>query len=296
MRSEAATILVEMRAHRLDTDEGRGRRRHPRYFRARASGGRARSHTAGGAGGQRVPRPTPGDRQPRIAHAAQCTHRLFGASRRQARAQVRASRANMAEMIHAHGPPHARNRQRPPRPLRHRGRRLRPRAGSGRILPNSSPRPAASCRLPPTGPEVALVQDVGPDLPELRADRRACQQILINLLSNAVKFTPPGGLVTVEARRDGERVAMIVKRYRHRRQRRRSASARQPVLPGVLGARPRHRGQRSRPFRGARSRRPAPGPDRHRKRARERHERHRQPADRGRRQVARQGARARPDV
>jgi cell cycle sensor histidine kinase DivJ len=57
---------------------------------------------------------------------------------------------------------------------------------------------------------VALAQDVAPGLPELRADRRACRQILLNLLSNAVKFTPEGGLVTVQARRDGDRLALTV--------------------------------------------------------------------------------------
>jgi two-component system, cell cycle sensor histidine kinase DivJ len=57
---------------------------------------------------------------------------------------------------------------------------------------------------------VALAQDVAPGLPELTADRRACQQILLNLLSNAVKFTPKGGLIRVLARRDGDRIALSV--------------------------------------------------------------------------------------
>jgi two-component system, cell cycle sensor histidine kinase DivJ len=58
---------------------------------------------------------------------------------------------------------------------------------------------------------VTLVQEVAGGLPALRADRRACQQILLNLLSNALKFTPVGGLVTVEARREGERIQLIVR-------------------------------------------------------------------------------------
>jgi cell cycle sensor histidine kinase DivJ len=58
---------------------------------------------------------------------------------------------------------------------------------------------------------VAIAQDVAPNLPELQADRRACLQILLNLLSNAVKFTPAGGLVTVQARRDGERITLTVR-------------------------------------------------------------------------------------
>jgi cell cycle sensor histidine kinase DivJ len=58
---------------------------------------------------------------------------------------------------------------------------------------------------------IVLAPDVVPDLPELYADRRACQQILLNLLSNAVKFTPKGGLITVQARRDGDRINFVVR-------------------------------------------------------------------------------------
>ncbi len=41
--------------------------------------------------------------------------------------------------------------------------------------------------------------DVPADLPLLRADRRAVEQVLINLLDNAIKFSPPESLVTVTA-------------------------------------------------------------------------------------------------
>jgi PAS domain S-box-containing protein len=49
------------------------------------------------------------------------------------------------------------------------------------------------------GKGVALQEEVMPDLPSLRGDRRRIRQILLNLVANAVKFTPRGGRVTVSA-------------------------------------------------------------------------------------------------
>ena len=52
---------------------------------------------------------------------------------------------------------------------------------------------------------VALVNQVAPGLPRVRADEPALKQILLNLLSNAIKFTRPGGTVILSAapERDG---------------------------------------------------------------------------------------------
>ena len=50
---------------------------------------------------------------------------------------------------------------------------------------------------------VSLNLDVPAAVGEIRADRRAVQQMLINLLSNAIKFTPKGGEVNVGAKRLG---------------------------------------------------------------------------------------------
>jgi cell cycle sensor histidine kinase DivJ len=57
---------------------------------------------------------------------------------------------------------------------------------------------------------VELKVRIAPDLPEIVADRRAVNQILINLISNAIKFTPRDGHVTVSALCDGRMLAVAV--------------------------------------------------------------------------------------
>jgi two-component system, cell cycle sensor histidine kinase DivJ len=57
---------------------------------------------------------------------------------------------------------------------------------------------------------VELTTRIASDLPEVAADRRAFNQILINLISNAIKFTPHGGRVTVSARCEGAKLAVSV--------------------------------------------------------------------------------------
>ncbi|HNB25487.1 MAG TPA: ATP-binding protein [Alphaproteobacteria bacterium] len=46
---------------------------------------------------------------------------------------------------------------------------------------------------------LTLRSNVAADVPPVRADERKIKQALLNLLSNAVKFTPPDGLVVVDA-------------------------------------------------------------------------------------------------
>jgi signal transduction histidine kinase len=53
--------------------------------------------------------------------------------------------------------------------------------------------------------EISASYDVEDELPAFLGDGVKLRQILINLLSNAMKFTPPGGRITVTAKRGSDR-------------------------------------------------------------------------------------------
>ncbi len=56
-----------------------------------------------------------------------------------------------------------------------------------------------------------VVCDVPANLPAIKADQNACQQILINLVSNAIKFSPEDGKVAISARQHGRSIRIQVK-------------------------------------------------------------------------------------
>ncbi len=57
--------------------------------------------------------------------------------------------------------------------------------------------------------EVAITQDIPTTLPSLYIDAQKIIQVLNNLITNAIKFTPPGGMITVRARRYDATSVMI---------------------------------------------------------------------------------------
>jgi signal transduction histidine kinase len=58
--------------------------------------------------------------------------------------------------------------------------------------------------------QLTLKLDCPKQLTEIHADERRLKQILFNLISNAVAFTPPGGTITLGARRSGQQATIWV--------------------------------------------------------------------------------------
>jgi len=57
---------------------------------------------------------------------------------------------------------------------------------------------------------IELMTVLAGELPEIVADKRALNQIMLNLVSNAIKFTDRGGKITVSARHEGGTFAVTV--------------------------------------------------------------------------------------
>ena len=57
---------------------------------------------------------------------------------------------------------------------------------------------------------VRLDVQVAPDLPLIDVDRERMAQVLANLVGNALRYTPEGGVITLSAEADGDRVLLRV--------------------------------------------------------------------------------------
>jgi two-component system phosphate regulon sensor histidine kinase PhoR len=57
---------------------------------------------------------------------------------------------------------------------------------------------------------VRMDLEIPSELPRVRADRRALEQVMVNLVDNAIKYCPPGARVVVRARRDGQSHVRVV--------------------------------------------------------------------------------------
>jgi two-component system phosphate regulon sensor histidine kinase PhoR len=58
--------------------------------------------------------------------------------------------------------------------------------------------------------QIALLKELSPDLPPVRADKDRIRQTIINLVHNAIKFNKPDGSVTISTGYDGKSVTVSV--------------------------------------------------------------------------------------
>ena len=91
-------------------------------------------------------------------------------------------------------------------------------ADAGELALNRSLTPAGECieRTAASHAELAAQRDVrldvtlGPDLPLVEVDRERIAQVLANLVGNALRYTPAGGVITLSAIADNDRVLLRV--------------------------------------------------------------------------------------
>ena len=68
-----------------------------------------------------------------------------------------------------------------------------------------------SLRLAAEAKKIELTTSIDPGAGHIKGDAARLQQIVGNLLSNAIKFTSSGGHVSLDVKREGERVVVLVK-------------------------------------------------------------------------------------
>ena len=119
-------------------------------------------------------------------------------------------RHEYAHLINEFRPPSARGGERHSRHVEDRDRQFRDHARS-RSRPEQVIGDAATCwRSRRARPESSSPCGLPESLPEIVADKRALNQIMLNLISNAIKFTNRGGEIVVSAKAQDNTIAVTV--------------------------------------------------------------------------------------